>query len=76
MKYPRVRDMREDRDLKQADVAKYLGIGQATYSKYESGHHNMTPEVLIKLAKFHNTSVDYLLSCTDTKEPYTRSSTM
>jgi len=62
--------MREDSDWKQADVAKYLEIGQSTYSKYESGTHNMTPDVLIKLAKFHNTSIDYLLGCTDTKERY------
>ena len=70
MKYPRIRNIREDRDLKQIDIAKYLGIRQTAYSKYELGQRNMTPEVLIKLATFHNTSIDYLLGCTDTKERY------
>jgi len=64
--------MREDRDLNQAHLAKYLGITQVAYSRYGLGKRNMTPEVLIKLAKFHNTSIDYLLGCTDTKEPYAK----
>jgi len=68
--------MRENQNLKQSDIAKYLGVRQTAYSKYELGQRNMTPEVLIKLAKFHNTSIDYLLGCTDTKEPYSKSSTM
>lgn len=73
MKYPRVRNMREDKDLRQLDIAKYLGVKQTAYSKYELGQRNMTPEVLIKLANFHNTSIDYLLGCTDIKEPYVKS---
>ncbi|MCL2566368.1 MAG: helix-turn-helix domain-containing protein [Defluviitaleaceae bacterium] len=70
MKYPRIRNLREDRDLRQLDIANYLGVKQTAYSKYELGRRNMTPEVLIRLAKFHNTSIDYLLGCTDNKEPY------
>ena len=70
MKYPRIRDLREDKDLNQADVARYLSVGQTAYSKYELGQRNMTPEVLIKLAEFHDTSVDYLLGRTDAIEPY------
>jgi len=55
--------MREDRDLNQTEIAKYLGVRQTAYSKYELGQRSMTPEVLVKLANFHNTSVDYLLGC-------------
>ena len=73
MKYPRIRNMREDRDLSQIDVAKYLGVRQTAYSKYELGQRSMTPEALIKLADFHNTSIDYLLGRTDIKEPYEKS---
>lgn len=72
MKYPRMRDLREDKDLNQEALAKYLGVRQTAYSKYELGQRNMTPEILIKLAEFHNTSIDYLLGITDEKLPYTK----
>ncbi|WP_250228229.1 helix-turn-helix domain-containing protein [Anaeropeptidivorans aminofermentans] len=71
--YQRLKDLRNDRDLNQEDIAKYLNVKQAAYSKYELGQRNMTPEVLIKLAEFHNTSIDYLLGITDEKIPYQRS---
>ena len=72
MKYPRIRNLREDKDFNQETIAKYLGVRQTAYSKYELGQRNMTPEVLIMLAKFHNTSVDYLLGLTDEKTPYAK----
>lgn len=68
----RLRDLREDRDLKQKDVANVLNIPTHTYSNYESGIRSVPLEILIDLASFHNTSVDYLLGITDIKEPYLR----
>lgn len=70
--YRRVRELREDKDLKQEDIAEYLHCSQAAYSNYELGKRNIPPEVLVKLAVFHNTSVDYLLGLTDVMEPYPR----
>ena len=64
--------MREDRDMTQADLAKLLFCSQATYSHYELGRHDIPTDVLIRLAKIHNTSVDFLLELTDQKEPYPR----
>ena len=68
----RFKDIREDRDLKQSDIAKMLNTTQATYSRYESGNINIPVDVLIKLAKFYNTSIDYLVGLTNTREPYIR----
>ncbi len=65
--YRRLRDLREDRDLTQSDVAKYLQCSQECYSFYENGKRDIPTDVLIKLAKFHNTSVDYILGLTDKK---------
>lgn len=59
--YPRIRDLREDRDLNQTQVAKMLGMSQTGYSKYETGENDVPTHVLIKLARFYNTSIDYLL---------------
>ncbi len=59
--YPRIRDLREDRDLNQTQVAKMLGMSQTGYSKYETGENDIPTAVLIKLARFYNTSIDYLL---------------
>ena len=69
--YRRIRDMREDRDLTQTAVAKMLGMSQTGYSKYETGENDIPTQVLIKLARFYQTSVDYLLGETDrkTKQP-------
>ena len=64
--YQRLRDMREDRDLSQKDVADYLGIRQSDYSKYELGKHMMGIDKYIKLAKFYNVSIDYLAGVVDT----------
>ena len=62
--YRRLRDLREDRDLSQTQVAKMLGMSQTGYSKYETGENDIPTEVLIKLANFYGTSIDYLLDQT------------
>ena len=69
----RIRDMREDADLTQSQLAKKLYIRQSTYSQYESGSRQIPLPVLIALAQFYNTSTDYLLGLTDEKKPYPRS---
>lgn len=66
----RIRDLRKDRDLTQTDLAKILGCTQQTYSRYESGEITIDIYNLIKLAKFYNTSCDYLLGITDNFRPY------
>ena len=71
--YRRSRDLREDKDLLQKDLAAYLKCTQVCYSSYELGKRDIPTDVLIKLAQFHETSVDYLLGRTDVKEPYPRS---
>ena len=63
--YRRIRDMREDRDLLQKDVASLLNCTQECYSYYENGKRDIPTEILIKLAKLYDTSVDYLLGLTD-----------
>ncbi len=63
--YPRLRDLREDRDLSQTSVAKVLGMSQTGYSKYETGENDIPTQVLICLADFYGTSVDYLLGRTN-----------
>ena len=68
----RLKDLREDKDLKQEDVAKFLNISQTNYSKYELGKINIPISSLIKLAKFYNTSIDYLLGLTAETQPYPR----
>ena len=69
--YPHIRDLREDADLTQADVAKVLNCTQASYSYYEIGRRDIPTVALIKLAKYYRTSTDYLLGLTDNKNPYT-----
>ena len=64
MLYPRIRNLREDRDLSQKDMAAYLNCTQVCYSYYEIGKRDIPTEVLIKLAKFYNVSTDYLLGLT------------
>ncbi len=66
----RLKDLREDRDLKQEDIAKILNISQTNYSKYELGKINIPISSLIKLANFYNTSIDYLLGLTNESKPY------
>ncbi len=68
--FKRLRDLREDRDLSQAQMAEVLKIHQTTYSDYELGNLNVPIDVLIKLAKFYNTSIDYLTELTDNPNPY------
>lgn len=68
--YLRIRDLREDKDLKQSDIAQYLNCTQAAYSLYELGKRDIPTEVLCRLADFHNTSTDYLLGRTDNPKPY------
>ena len=70
--YNRIRALREDRDLKQIDVAKILNMSQTGYSKYETGENDIPTRILIELAKFYNTSVDYLLGLTDETTPYSK----
>ena len=67
MKYNRIRDLREDKDLTQTQVAKLLGMSQTGYSKYETGENDIPTAVLIQLARFYNTSIDYLLG--ETNDP-------
>jgi len=68
--YPRIRDLREDRDLNQTQVASMLGMSQTGYSKYETGENDIPTAILIKLARFYNTSIDYLLGETSQKKRY------
>ena len=65
-----LKSIREDRDIKQKDVAKYLNVSQNTFSQYENGVISLNADVLIKLSEFYGTSVDYLLDLTDIKVPY------
>jgi len=65
--YQKLRDLREDHDLGQKDIAELLSVSQATYSRYESGILDVPSISLIKLADFYKVSVDYLLGRTDTK---------
>lgn len=65
--YGRIRDLREDRDLTQRQVAAMLGMSQTGYSKYETGENDIPNQVLIKLAKFYDTTTDYILGLTDNK---------
>ena len=66
----RLKELREDRDIKQQTLADYLHIQQNTYSQYENEKHQLPVSVLIKLARFYNTSTDYILELTDEIEPY------
>lgn len=68
--YKRLRDLREDKDLTQTDIAKILGMSQTGYSKYETGENDIPTQILIKLADFYDTSVDYILGRTNTINPY------
>ena len=65
MQYKNLRGIREDRDIKQKDIAKILNVSQNTYSQYETGVISLTAEILIKLSNFYNVSIDYLLDQTD-----------
>lgn len=66
----RIRDIREDHDLSQKEIASVIGMSQTGYSKYETGENDIPTAVLISLADYYHTSVDYLLGLTDCKDPY------
>ena len=66
----RLKDLREDKDLYQRDIAKVLNVSQQQYSRCETGENELSYDGLIKLAKFYNTSIDYILGITNIKEPY------
>ena len=68
--YRRIRNLREDRDLKQEDLAKLLNCTQACYSNYENGKRDIPTETLRALADFYNVSIDFLLDRTNVKAPY------
>lgn len=68
--YPRIRNLREDRDMNQTQIAKMLGMYQTGYSKYETGENDIPTGILIKLADFYSTSIDYLLGQTNEKRRY------
>ena len=70
--YSRIRDLREDRDLSQKNLAGLLNVRQTTYSRYETGALDLPSQVLITLAVYYHTSVDYILGLTDKLEPYPR----
>lgn len=70
MIYENIRNLREDNDKKQRELAEYLNVSQNTYSQYETGVLSLSPETLIKLADYYNTSIDYLLGQTNEKKPY------
>lgn len=63
--YRRLRDLREDNDCTQKDIARLLGMKQPQYSRYESGQRDVPTAVLIRLSEYYNTSVDYILGITD-----------
>lgn len=65
MIYKRIRDLREDKDLTQAQVARLIDVSQRTYAYYESGQRTVPPHVLVALADFYQVSVDYILQRTD-----------
>ncbi len=73
MKVNRLKEIRLDKDLKQIDIANILKINQVQYSRYETGVRLIPINHLVTLAKYYNTSVDYLLSLTDERKPYPRS---
>lgn len=70
MIYRKIRDLREDCDLKQSDMAKALNCSQQAYSNYELGQRDIPTDILIALAEFHKTNVDYILGLTDNKTYY------
>lgn len=70
--YRRLKDLREDHDLSQQQVAEYLGMKQPQYSRYERGLRDVPTDVLIRLADLYKTSTDYILGLTNNSKPYRR----
>lgn len=75
MIFERLKNLREDRGIKQKEIAQLLNVSQNTYSQYENDVIALTAENAVKLAAFYGTSVDYLLGLTDEKKPYKRKMT-
>ena len=75
MIYRRIRDLREDLDMTQTEIADILNISQRTYSRYENDERAIPVEILSQLADFHKTSIDYLIGRTDVKRAYPRART-
>lgn len=73
--YYRIRALREDNDLTQKKIAEILNMLQTGYSKYETGENDIPTRILIELANFYGTSVDYLLGITDELKPYNKKKT-
>lgn len=67
--YQRIRDLREDRDLKQRQLAEFLNCSQQVYSNYELGQRDIPTDILIRLSQFYGVSVDYLLGLTNNPKP-------
>ena len=72
MIFERIRNLREDNDIKQRQIAEFLNVSQNTYSQYETGTISLSAETAVRLAEYYGTSVDYLLGLTDEKLPYKR----
>ena len=70
MRFKNLRAIREDRDIRQKDIAKYLNVSQNTYSQYETGVISLTAEILLKLSDYYNVSIDYILCRTNKSEVY------
>ena len=68
MTYQRLRDLRDDYDLNQTEIAKIINMSQTGYSQYETGTNDIPTKILIKLALFYDTSIDYILGLTDEKK--------
>jgi len=71
--FHRIRDLRDDSDMTQKQIAVYLNCSQQVYSNYELGQRDVPTQVLLLLSKLHKTSVDYILGVTDEKKPYPKS---
>lgn len=70
--YPRLRDLREDRDLTQDELVKILNMHKTTYTNYEQGKREPPFELIIKLAKFYNVTIDYIAGLTNNPAPYNK----
>jgi transcriptional regulator with XRE-family HTH domain len=70
--FERIRNLREDKDMTQSEIAQILNISQRTYSRYENGERSIPIEILSGIADYHNTSVDYLIGRTNVKKPYSK----
>ena len=68
----RLKDLREDADLKQRHLADFLGCDQATYSRYENGKLDIPTDIWKKLAEYYNVSIDYIMGLTSDRTPYKR----